>query len=160
MISLFANNAPKCYTYTNNLTLCKETFMPYFKKANDIKETNDSFVKTLTDDALHNTIQSWLDSENKKSGYIIGLSPQCNVTHFSEILSMCGNCDGCDGRGCTVSNILMNLASCTLVFDMLKENKANLKNDTALDIIENRYPPYSLLKEYVTRNCKGQWLNF
>lgn len=139
--------------------LSKDTFMLYCEKAKDIKDKSYSFAKELTDETLQLAIQSWIDSENKNRGYLVGLSPQCNVTQFSEILNVCSCCYG-GKKPCQMANIVRNLASCESICNLLEESNDVLKKDAAIDIVEKLYPPYALLREYVTRNCKGQWLTF
>ena len=132
--------------------------MPIRAKALSIKENSISTAKSMSDETLHLTVQNWMDEENQGRGYLIGLSPCCNVTKLTDIQKQCESCTGSLGN-CYLSDIVRNLASSEIILKMIVDKEAKRKEE-ALTLVEERYPTYAILKEYVTRNCKGQWLTF
>lgn len=134
--------------------------MTYCQKAKDIKITQEAISKNLSNENLSKTIQDWVKKENKVKGYLIGLSPLCNVTEFSEIQKDCLNCNEGIPKKCRLSDILRNLAAGESIRQLLEEDKCSLRPQEAMLLVEEVYPPYTAIKEYATRNCKGQWHNF
>ena len=128
----------------------------YSERAKMLRSQYTAKYKAYTDDDLAQAIQEWMDKENGERGYLPGLAPYCNVTHFGQIIAECKKCVTPDG-GCTMSNLLRNMAATEFILQMLEENKNYKKAQEAMDLIENGYEPYIMLKEFTTRICEGAW---
>ena len=129
----------------------------HLDRVKELKSLYTDKYLNLTDEALAQEIQAWIDKENNTRGYLIGLSPRCNINKLAEIMRECGECTSPRGQ-CSTANMLRNMAALEHIVQMISNKDGRLsKLDEAMELIENGYGPYIMLKEFAERNCKFDW---
>jgi len=127
-----------------------ETFEDKAKKL-EIEYTTK--YQKISNEELHENLQTWMNHENKKRGYLPGLSPAINITQLTSIAKECSQCISPTGH-CSITNILRNMATMESFRGLLKDNLEEEHARKIWKIVNRGYGPYLMLKEFTKRICK------
>lgn len=129
----------------------------YSLLAKKLKYRCDASSQKLTNLELEEKLQNWVNLENEKKGYLVGLSRKDNITKIEDLKIECAQCTKYLGH-CNIAHILRNIAAVSIILELLEEDNFENKKE-AFDLVKEKYEPYTLLREYTKRNCLGQWHN-